>query len=150
MRLRCTERKTNCLTSQTSFKKQSWYAPARKIAYYCTRLCEVGFANFDTKEKESIFLLAAETIFLILSNVTIQYVTQKNVKRYTPQGGQSVAFRFGGGATLVSPFQDIVDQLRLSTDRKKSTLPAGVSHSPGIKVIPPKEAKKTAVAKKPR
>jgi hypothetical protein len=143
MRLRCTERKTNCLTSQTSFKKQSWYAPARKIAYYCTRLCEVGFANFETKEKEAVFLLLAETVFFAISNLTISFVTQKTTKRYSPQGS-SVVVRFGGGATTMSPFQDIADQLKLSDERKRTQLPAGVSHSPGANLTPPKEKKKTA------
>lgn len=130
--------KNKCLTSQTSFKNNSWYAPARKIAYYCTKLCEQSFSSFTTKEKEGLFLATAEILLIFLSGLTINIVRNGSAKRFRPQSGKFVAVRFGGGSEFMSPFQEIADQYQKKQLLKKQLSSPSTSHVPGVTTHPPK------------
>lgn len=117
------ESKENCLNSN-NIEKHSWFATARKIAYYCTKLVEQPFSSFSTKEKQSAFLLLAEVAFAICSLITVKVDSKKS--RHRPQGG-IVRFQFGGKAPLDhDPFGGIKGK-QTPSDRPTPT--------PGVKVF---------------
>jgi hypothetical protein len=92
------ESRINCLNSD-NIEKHSWFATARKIAYYCTKLVEQPFSSFTTKEKQASFLLIAEVAFVALNCVTVKIDSKK--RKYSPQGG-TVSFQFGGSSPVNS------------------------------------------------
>jgi len=115
--------------TQTQIKKEHWYAPVRKIAYYCAKLYDQSFATFTRSERETMIMTSVEILFLLFSSVSVvKTVTTKKTK-YSPQGGYS--FRFGGGATSMNPWQNEIVKVV-----KPPTI------TPGFTVIPPRSVRK--------
>jgi len=117
------ESKINCLTHFNT-EKHSWFATARKIAYYCTKLVEQPFNSFTTKEKQATFMLIAEVVFVLSSLVTVKMGSKE--RKYRPQGGK-LSFQFGGDAPVDNDNFGGIKTVQVLTDRPKAT--------PDVKVI---------------
>lgn len=129
----------------TPIKKENWYAPVRKIAYYCAKLYEQPFSTFTRSERETLIFTSIELIFLLFSCVVVVQADRPKRTKYSPQGGYSA--RFGGGATSLNPWQNDTAEVKKKELKTPSPRPPAVT--PGVTVIPPRTPRKPTNFGKP-